>query len=365
MPDLTAEAPTRRRSTRPRHTTTKEPAEAPTHRIEPVLTRRQARARASTHKTLSTPAHTTPRDQQPRDARSNNDTVAPGDGHPPIDPFEAAARLFSFTSAPATEDATEKSASSTRGIPPEQERHVGASATVRRRSAGLRAAFLSARIVGLVGVLTIGMTVDAEALPHEHDDTVSTPRSALSEDIQAYVTSAEAGTDVSLSRDSYSTGTLVDLAGTAGIVNYSDAVFRNDPTCAVQWPYAVGVPVTYGFGMRSGKMHEGTDFVPGAGAHIQAVADGVVRVATDNGGAFGVTIVIDHVIDGQTVSSRYAHMEYDSRQVEVGDTVRVGQYIGRTGDTGRSFGAHLHFEVLQGGTTATDPLLWLRAHAVC
>ncbi|MFL2002101.1 M23 family metallopeptidase [Microbacterium sp. A1-JK] len=209
------------------------------------------------------------------------------------------------------------------------------------------------------------MTVDAEALPHEHDDRASSPRSVLSGDIQAYVTSAAAGTDVSLSRDSYSTGTLVDLAGTAGIVNYSDSVFRNDPTCAVQWPYAVGVPTTYGFGMRSGKMHEGTDFIPGAGAHIQAIADGVVRVATDTGGAFGVTIVIDHVIDGQTVSSRYAHMEYDSRQVEVGDTVHVGQYIGRTGDTGRSFGAHLHFEVLQGGTTATDPLPWLRDHAVC
>lgn len=365
MPDLTAEAPTRRRSTRPRLTTTKEPADAPTHRIEPALTRRQARARATTHKTLSTPAHTTPRDQQPRDAPSDNDTVAPGDEHPPTDPFEAAARLFSFTSASATEPATEKLGSSTRSIPTEQERQEGAPAPARRRSNGLRAAFLSARILGLVGILTIGMTVDAEALPHEHDDTSSTPRSVLTGGVQAYVTSAGAGTDVSLSRGSYSTGTLVDLAGTAGIVNYSDAVFRNDPACAVQWPYAVGVPITYGFGMRSGKMHEGTDFVPGAGAHIQAIADGVVRVATDNGGAFGVTIVIDHVIDGQTVSSRYAHMEYDSRQVEVGDTVRVGQYIGRTGDTGRSFGAHLHFEVLQGGTTATDPLPWLRDHAVC
>lgn len=58
-------------------------------------------------------------------------------------------------------------------------------------------------------------------------------------------------------------------------------------------------------------------------------------------------------------------MEYDSRQVEVGDTVSVGQYIGRTGDTGRSFGAHLHFEVLRNGTSATDPLPWLQTYAAC
>jgi murein DD-endopeptidase MepM/ murein hydrolase activator NlpD len=123
--------------------------------------------------------------------------------------------------------------------------------------------------------------------------------------------------------------------------------------------------MTFGFGMRSGRMHEGIDFTPGTGAHIQAIADGVVRVSTDSGGAFGVTVVIDHVIDGQLVSSRYAHMQYDSRQVQVGDTVSVGQYVGRTGNTGRSFGAHTHMEILQNGSTAIDPLPWLRSHATC
>ena len=42
------------------------------------------------------------------------------------------------------------------------------------------------------------------------------------------------------------------------------------------------MPITYGFGMRSGRMHEGADFVPGQGAEIQAIAEGTVRIATSS-----------------------------------------------------------------------------------
>ncbi|MFS0731910.1 M23 family metallopeptidase [Microbacterium sp. 1P10UB] len=221
-------------------------------------------------------------------------------------------------------------------------------------------------VLGLVAMLTVGMTVDAEALPHEHTEPGTTPvDSSRPEDIQAYVTPEQTQATPIITRDSYSTATLVDLAGNEGITNYSSAVFTNNPDCTIQWPYAVGVPMTYGFGMRDGKMHEGTDFVPGAGAHIQAIADGVVSTSTENGGAYGVTVVINHLVDGQLVSTRYAHMEYGSRQVEAGDTVSVGQYVGRTGNTGRSFGAHLHLEVLKDGTTAIDPLPWLKEHSAC
>src|SRR3546814_5397791 len=108
--------------------------------------------------------------------------------------------------------------------------------------------------------------------------------------------------------------------------------------------------------MRSGRMHEGIDFGPGAGSPVQAIADGTVRIAPESGGAFGVTVVIDHVIDGELISSRYAHMQYGSLQVEPGQEVKVGTFIGRTGNTGRSYGAHTHLELLAGGTTAIDPL---------
>jgi murein DD-endopeptidase MepM/ murein hydrolase activator NlpD len=55
-------------------------------------------------------------------------------------------------------------------------------------------------------------------------------------------------------------------------------------------------------------------------------------------------------------------MQYGSLQVTPGQKVKVGTFLGRTGNTGRSFGAHTHFELLQNGTTAIDPLPWLRQH---
>ena len=107
---------------------------------------------------------------------------------------------------------------------------------------------------------------------------------------------------------------MAQIASDSGIANFSN-FFVNDPNSPIQWPFAVGVPISYGFGMRDGTMHEGADFTPGEGSPIQAIADGVVRESTDSGGAFGVHIVIDHVIDGELVSSSYSHMQYGSRQV--------------------------------------------------
>lgn len=297
-----------------------------------------------------------------------------------LDEFEAASRTWSFK-----DQATERDGSSTApGTTMPNFPSRGSSGRTKAQGCGSRkahnslkritAASFSLGVLSLVGLLTVGMTTPAEALPHGHPPAVvaghtldpdSDEIRPDSDEIQAYVAPAQvSNAEVSRGGD-YSVATLTTLASTAGISNLSNSVFTNDRTCSIQWPYAIGVPITSGFGMRDGRMHEGTDFVPGAGAEIQAIADGVVRTATDMGGAFGVTIVIDHVVDGQKVSSRYAHMEYDSRQVEVGDTVSVGEYIGRTGNSGRSFGAHLHFELLLGGTTATDPLPWLRSHASC
>ncbi|MDO8834536.1 MAG: M23 family metallopeptidase [Vicinamibacterales bacterium] len=295
-----------------------------------------------------------------------------------VDEFRLASRLFSFRSHAPTQTvfaekpkpAAEEPPVPVAGASTGRKALFGGQFTARASLRRMTAASFSVGVMGLVGLMTVGMTMPAEAVPHEHPTETATalPGDAVdpaSSEIQAYIAPAQGGSADLARTENYSVATLGDLAGAVGVSNFSSSVFTNDQTCPIQWPYAVGVPMSYGFGIRDGRMHEGIDFTPGAGAQIQAIADGVVRTATDDGGAFGVTIVIDHVVDGQQVSSRYAHMDYGSRQVEVGDTVSAGQYIGRTGNSGRSFGAHLHLEMLQNGTTAVDPLPWLRANASC
>jgi murein DD-endopeptidase MepM/ murein hydrolase activator NlpD len=285
--------------------------------------------------------------------------------YPLVDAFEAAARLFSFTGetpiqAEAPIDET----------PEHPAAHV---APRRNRGASFKrvtAASFSVCVMGIVGLMAVGMTTPASAVtaPGGTDITTSVLAAAGGDveptagEIQAYVTPAELQSAPIERAENYSTLTMAQLAANSGIANFSN-FFVNDPNSPIQWPFAVGVPISYGFGMRDGTMHEGADFTPGEGAPIQAVADGVVRESTDSGGAFGVHIVIDHVIDGVLVSSSYSHMLYGSRTVEVGDHVTVGTVIGHTGNTGRSFGAHTHFEILANGTTPIDPIPWLREHA--
>jgi murein DD-endopeptidase MepM/ murein hydrolase activator NlpD len=100
-----------------------------------------------------------------------------------------------------------------------------------------------------------------------------------------------------------------------------------------------------GFGTRvdpfSGQMamHAGLDFAAPAGTPILSAAGGVVSVAEFNP-AFGNMVTIDH---GNGLQTLYAHAS--KLEVKTGEIVRTGQQIGRVGSTGRSTGAHLHFEV--------------------
>lgn len=100
-----------------------------------------------------------------------------------------------------------------------------------------------------------------------------------------------------------------------------------------------------GFGSRvdpfSGQMvmHSGVDFAAPAGAPILAAAGGVVSVAEFNP-AYGNMVVVDH---GNGLQTLYAHAS--KLGVKAGEIVRKGQQIASVGSTGRSTGAHLHFEV--------------------
>ncbi|HHV22143.1 MAG TPA: M23 family metallopeptidase [Propionibacterium sp.] len=111
------------------------------------------------------------------------------------------------------------------------------------------------------------------------------------------------------------------------------------------------------------RYHTGVDLQAPVGTPVYAAAPGVVG-SPDAGGWAGVHAVIKHD-DG---SSLYAHL--DSVTVKPGDTVDAGQLIGYVGMSGRTFGAHLHFEFYPADASTsdpystTDPSRWLESHGV-
>lgn len=134
----------------------------------------------------------------------------------------------------------------------------------------------------------------------------------------------------------------------------------------VSWPIPASITMTSDYGPRRApcrgcsSFHEGIDWTPGAGYPVAAIADGVV-VEAQQGGGLGVHVFIQHNIDGDIVTSGYAHMQRGSMGLRVGDVVARGQIIGRVGNTGASTGAHLHF-ILEHGSATFDPWSWLQAH---
>ncbi len=122
------------------------------------------------------------------------------------------------------------------------------------------------------------------------------------------------------------------------------------PAGGLSWP--VGGPVTSGFGERWGRMHEGIDIGVPTGTPVAASAAGTVIVAGWMGG-YGNLVVLDH---GNGLATAYGHNSVLS--VGVGQTVSKGQTIALAGNTGRSFGSHVHFEVRVNGN-AVNPLAYL------
>jgi murein DD-endopeptidase MepM/ murein hydrolase activator NlpD len=98
-------------------------------------------------------------------------------------------------------------------------------------------------------------------------------------------------------------------------------------------------------------MHEGIDLVAPAGTPVYAAADGVVVGAAPNG-RYGNWIRIEHSSKLATV---YGHLMAFAPGIEPGESVVRGELIGYVGSTGRSTGAHLHFEVLDSGK-AVNPI---------
>lgn len=110
--------------------------------------------------------------------------------------------------------------------------------------------------------------------------------------------------------------------------------------------------VTSNFGYRWGRLHAGTDVGVPIGTTVRASRGGQVITAGWVGG-YGNCVIIDH---GDGVATRYGHLSEVT--VSVGQYVNQGEQIALSGNTGRSTGPHLHFEIRINGE-AVDPLPYL------
>ncbi|MGE3147723.1 MAG: peptidoglycan DD-metalloendopeptidase family protein [Pseudorhodoplanes sp.] len=140
----------------------------------------------------------------------------------------------------------------------------------------------------------------------------------------------------------------------------ADKLTRTLITVPVRKPIDGEIDLSSGFGVRVdpflGKpaMHTGLDFRGDTGEPARATAAGVVATAGWQGG-YGKMVEVNH---GNGLSTRYGHLS--EINVRVGQSIRIGQMVGKIGSTGRSTGPHLHYETRIDGD-AVDPQKFLRA----
>lgn len=119
-----------------------------------------------------------------------------------------------------------------------------------------------------------------------------------------------------------------------------------------------GLSAYYGqSGINWMSVHTGIDFPVLYGATVMAATDGTVRTQLNS--AYGNMMIVT-AKDG--TETWYCHLS--SYQVPSGTTVKAGDPIAFSGDSGNSTGPHLHFEVRPGGGSAIDPLAWFRSHGL-
>jgi murein DD-endopeptidase MepM/ murein hydrolase activator NlpD len=105
------------------------------------------------------------------------------------------------------------------------------------------------------------------------------------------------------------------------------------------------------------SVHTGIDFPVSYGTTVMAATDGTVRTQWNS--AYGNMMIVT-AKDG--TETWYCHLS--TYRVASGTTVKAGDPIAYSGNSGNSTGPHLHFEVRPGGGSAIDPLSWLRSHGL-
>lgn len=219
-------------------------------------------------------------------------------------------------------------------------------------------------VIGVATALATATVAAAYALPTE----VDTPIYNKFEHPQAFAATHDTVTVADREKVKIGYAMSTDTNSYASL----EETYINDTTKMVQYPFKVGVPLTSPYGPREklcetcADFHYGQDFAPGAGAQIQAIANGTVTKVVNwkennpesEEHAGGTYVIIEHNIDGEKIESLYAHMQYESSPLKVGEQVVVGALVGLVGNTGQSTGPHLHLSIFRNGKEI-DPMPYL------
>ncbi|WP_346538275.1 M23 family metallopeptidase [Micromonospora sp. DPT] len=196
------------------------------------------------------------------------------------------------------------------------------------------AAVVTTAFVG-AGIVALG----ANALP----DAKSVSPSVLDELKQASITSQDAAARADAA-DRASRDTNRDAEVTAG---------DQDPWLLPLQGYDFNSP----YGMRWGKLHTGIDLVAAEGTPYVAIHSGTVTKAGWFGG-YGYAVIVQHADGSEAI---YGHSS--SVNVKEGQQVKAGDQLGLVGNTGHSYGSHLHLEIHVKGEPL-DPVPWLQERGV-
>jgi murein DD-endopeptidase MepM/ murein hydrolase activator NlpD len=225
--------------------------------------------------------------------------------------------------------------------------------------------------LSFAAALLIGSSIPANLIPSASAASSATTATAAtptthhaSATIQGQTLRPVSGKLAPVARDSFEAMSLHQVQAVQAVSSAYGYTVDNSGT--IRWPFPNAVPIGDLFGPRvapcagCSTFHHGTDFQPGDGAPIYAVADGIVTVS-EFSGALGQHVAITHLINGKAFTSVYGHMAAGSSPLRVGQKIKKGAIVGAVGSTGESTGPHLFFEIDIDGT-AIDSFVWLKAN---
>lgn len=223
----------------------------------------------------------------------------------------------------------------------------------RRTARRLAAATFSVACVGTLA-LTTALPAFSSAFGDAATVAARTDQQLQSSDVVAGQDALDAIGSVELGVDP---GSYKQITPEAGLID--PALLENTE---IRNAFDREFPLTDGFAYRTApveQFHDAQDIAAPGGTPVLAIGSGEVIEAGYASDGCGFSAKLQHKVNDETLTSRYCHMQVDSHDLKVGDRVEIGDPIGRVGNTGMSFGDHLHLALRRSGVPI-DPLPYIQ-----